>query len=75
MSIEAEADALAAKYPPKPHATCGVQRSGQRALIDALIARDLSAARVSEIIAIERGITIGYQTVYRHKNRVCSCAR
>lgn len=76
MSIEAEAAALAAKYPNKPRGVvCGVERSGYRALIEALDTRGLSAARVGEIIEAEKGIKVSHQTILRHRSRACSCQR
>ena len=76
MSVEAEADALAAKYPNRPPGqACGVERSGHRLLVEALAARGLQNLRIAEIMTIEKGVKISYQTIQRHRSGVCSCAK
>ncbi len=75
MTVQSEADALAAKYPNKPRSVCGVAASGHGALIEALSDRGLSNTRISEVLLIEKGASVSYQTIQRHKTGICSCQK
>ena len=75
MNVEAEADALFTKYGTgnNPGPKCGVEKSGSRPLVEALAARAITSARISEIIQTEKQFHISALTIQRHRRKACSC--
>ena len=73
MSAADDAAALLAEYAPKRR--CKVGDSPHVALIDALIAQGAAGRLIERILAERYGLTISFNTVVRHRRRLCGCPK
>ena len=73
--MKLDADALIAKYGKGSQngLPCPVNESGRGELIEALRARGVQYARISEILKGEFGLEIRAQSLGRHLTRRCKC--
>lgn len=76
MSAETEADALIAQFGLRggPGTKCQVGVSPHRDLIDALIAKGASDARIRAILRDAKQSLVGEGSIQRHRAGGCKCA-